>query len=490
MLPHARINKCLSSGNVTSTQIERPLRVLQVVHGFPPHDVAGVEVYTENLARELATRHHVGVFYRRKDMSRAPYSLTRSARGEVSTYEVVRNVEEDDIVRDPSLFPLSYWDPDTEEPFQETLSDFSPDLVHFHHVIRLSASLIPLTRRAGIPIVLTVHDHWFMCPRIHLLKTTGAICRGSAGGARCVECMVSYRDSSLLKVLAPVAELCLLPLGASMSGWPRSLNPVGRPLLALLARDQILHQVFRAVSVAISPSYHVRNMLLRNGFPTGKVRVIPNGIDHRPFQKPGHCQAGILRLGYLGGLTWKKGLHVALESLTLLGDLPVELIVFANITSNSDHDQQLRELARKVRARFAGAFEHNRIAEVLASLDAVVVPSLCYENDPLVVQEAYLAGLPVVASRVGALREKVVHERTGLTFTPGDPKDLARQIRRLVSEPGLLDRLRSKLPVPPTVEENAAAVEQVYWDAIRSRRPPEGRSRSRLQTRDCPEVET
>ncbi len=438
------------------------LRILQVVHGFPPYDVAGAEVYTENLCHELASRHNVGVFYRRKDPSRPSYTLTRSSTDGILLYELVRNIEEDDVAADYRLFPLSYWDPSVDRPFLGVLAEFRPDVVHFQHVIRLSASLVPLVHRLRIPSVVTLHDYWFVCPRISLLKIGDSLCEGPREGLACPDCMIPYLGPRALHSLTPLAKLALLPLGAVLSSWPSRIGPSANPLLALLIRPKIMRWVFGTSALAISPSHFLKHTLVANGFPADNIRVIPNGIDRRPFRNLIRPPSPLLRVGYLGGLTRKKGLHVLLRAFSRLHGVNAELSVYADLQDETPYHRELAEMAKMPNVRFVGRFDHHRIGEVLGSLDVIAVPSLCYENDPLVVQEAYLAGLPVVASSLGALEEKVLNARTGLTFVPGDDADLAQKLRRLAVEPGLLSRLASDLPRPPTVGENARCIEEVY----------------------------
>ncbi len=85
---------------------------------------------------------------------------------------------------------------------------------------------------------------------------------------------------------------------------------------------------------------------------------------------------------------------------------------------------------------------------MLVELDALVVPSVWYENAPLVISEAFAAGLPVVASRLGGMAEAVRDGIDGLLFAPSDPGDLARVLRALATEPGLLDRLAAGVRAP------------------------------------------
>jgi hypothetical protein len=90
------------------------------------------------------------------------------------------------------------------------------------------------------------------------------------------------------------------------------------------------------------------------------------------------------------------------------------------------------------------------------------VPSIWEENSPLVIREAFAAGVPVVASRIGGIPELIADEVNGLLFEPGNVDDLTRQLRRLTEEPDLIDRLRKEIPAPRSIEVATNETRAVY----------------------------
>ncbi len=123
----------------------------------------------------------------------------------------------------------------------------------------------------------------------------------------------------------------------------------------------------------------------------------------------------------------------------------------------------LRELAAgDDRITFYGAFSREEIGRVLSEIDVLVVPSRWYENAPGVVFEAFAAKVPVVATDLGGLSECVRHGENGLLFALEDASDLARQLRRMGEEPGLLEELRAGIGPVKTVEEYADELEELY----------------------------
>jgi glycosyltransferase involved in cell wall biosynthesis len=112
-----------------------------------------------------------------------------------------------------------------------------------------------------------------------------------------------------------------------------------------------------------------------------------------------------------------------------------------------------------------GSIANERVGEVLADSDVMVVPSLWYENSPVVIQEARAAGVPVIVSGHGALAEKVQHGVNGLHFPPGDVTALRDILRRLAHDPALLDRLRRDIPAPADMSDHTQRLERLYQQA-------------------------
>ena len=122
----------------------------------------------------------------------------------------------------------------------------------------------------------------------------------------------------------------------------------------------------------------------------------------------------------MGTLVWHKGVHVLLEAVRALDPSAYELKIFGNPDVFPDYTAELRALAAGLPVRFMGAFDRERTAEVYAQIDVLVVPSLWLENSPLVIHEAFMAGIPVVGARIGGIAGPRCDDRpsTGAALRP------------------------------------------------------------------------
>ncbi|RIL07886.1 MAG: hypothetical protein DCC71_01405 [Proteobacteria bacterium] len=132
------------------------MRILQIVHDFLPRHVAGVEVYTDHVARALARDHDVALLYTECLPEEPNYSLRRGRHEGVATYEIANN----HLYAD---FEERYRNPAVEALVREVLDEFRPDVVHVQHLIHLSLGVLDELDRRGIPSVMTLHEHWFTC---------------------------------------------------------------------------------------------------------------------------------------------------------------------------------------------------------------------------------------------------------------------------------------------------------------------------------------
>ena len=160
-----------------------------------------------------------------------------------------------------------------------------------------------------------------------------------------------------------------------------------------------------------------------------------------------------------------KAPHLLLEAFRKLAPGTATVDLFGAPVDYHGDDSYRRTLAPLLEqrgVRLHGPVVHDQIPETLGSLDALVVPSVWPENSPFVVHEAFLAGLPVVAARIGGIPELVSDGTNGLLFRAGDADDLARSLARLVNEPELLPTLCRGIPSVRTIDDDVGTTRRLY----------------------------
>lgn len=428
------------------------MKILLAVHHFPPRYSAGAELYTFRLARWLNTHGHTAevVCVETLDADR-PAGVTVAA----DHYEGVP-VWRLTLGLQGAPNDWSYANPMVTEWIEQHMAAWQPHLFHLHSGYLIGAGALGAAQCHGIPTVLTLHDYWFLCPRITLLRSDGQLCAAPpADPAACSWCLKqNFRRYRLPEQLSG---------GAAGRVWIALASAQGRDEQA--NRRAYLRQALSQVDLAIAPSHFLAGMfqdliaperlqVVRLGIDTARLKVVP---------PPG--AAPTLQLGYIGQIAAHKGVHVIVAALQRLprNGRPVHLRIFGDPEQHPAYVQKLRaQIGDDPRITFAGRFPNGQIADVFTNIDALVVPSLWYENSPLSILEAQAARRPVIASNFGGMAELVRDEVDGLLFRAGDAADLARQIQRLRTEAGLLERLHAGIGPTASVDDEMAQLYATY----------------------------
>jgi len=446
------------------------LRLLYVANGFPPTALGGVEVGTYEVALAMRRRGHaVWVFCRESDFDRPDYTILRDEIEGVHVFRVVNDF------KGASRFARLYADERIEALFGEILQQVRPDLVHFQHLIALSARLPEVASRLGYPALMSLHDFWPLCHRVHLMDRWGRICPGPFRGGDCVRCVFGPEGRGSL--LAPLRRLnpwiprWIHQVWARWRGSAPALPWPSEGEESFQARHRAFEAARQACRLLLAPSAFVREVFIRNGWGETEIRVLPLGLDLpkeglRAPRRPSTDSE--LRIGYIGWYQPQKGVHLLLKAFHRLASPRVSLHLFGPFDPAHPYARSLQEWIRgDPRVHVHGPFSPEDRPRIYAQLDVLVIPSLSPETFSRAAREALAYGVPVIASRVGALTEVVLDGVNGYTFPPGDEEALRRILEELARDP---ERLRSlDLPGPVSllsVEAHVRALEQIYQELL------------------------
>ena len=433
------------------------MRILLVVHGFPPSERGGTELYVDALARSLASRgDEVFVLAREGDAARPEYALRQEERGDLRIGWINHTYRED------ASFADTYAGRQIVGAVRPWLDRIEPEVAHVHHLTGLSIELLVEFSARRLPTVVTLHDFWMMCHRGQLVDLDLKLCAGPlpAGCARCLGAVAAppsaYRAVSRMSRVPGLRRLA------------RRLGPEAGEALqrrASLERAQRMQSRLRLAELLLAPSQAIADRFTAFGVAPERLRRHELGIDLAPVHERPARRApdGVLRVGFFGALLPSKAPHVALAACAGLPAGRWELRVFGGHASYHGDDRYGASLAPLLARREVSLREvpHERVAAELAELDVVVVPSIWPETS-LVAREAFAAGVPVVASAIGGVGDLVEDGKSGLLVPPGDAVALQAALRRLLTEDGLLERLRAGIPAVRGIEDDVEATRLLY----------------------------
>lgn len=447
-----------------------PMRIVFVSHFYPPKYNAGTENYTAGLAAAFrAEGHEVQVVCAEDWESGRAYwnGVTHDTRDGVSVHRIHLNWTQ---AHDPNR--VLYLSPLVDTWFDQFLAQTRPDIVHVMSAYSLGIGVLRSVRRAGIPLLLTLMDFWFLCPSIQLLRSDGHLCDGKTTAWECQACLLErsgwFRQFNHALPQAAVQA----PLFGTLAHLPLITRRRGLRgmLLNMQERKRLMAEVLDLPDKVVSHSAFLRDLFAQH---TGRaIDVLPLGHD-LSWRGAGVTKtpSPVLRFGYIGQLHPTKGVHLLVEAFhhARLGEA-ARLDIWGDTSRDPAYVQSLRRLIQNHPAiQLRGRFERPTLAAVLAEIDALVVPSIWYENAPLVIHEAFAAKTPVVTSKLGGMAEAVRHEVDGLLFAHNDVTALAQALRRLCRQPGLLGQLEAGIPAVKTVDQEVGELTAIYEELVSRR---------------------
>ncbi len=408
------------------------MRILHILHQYVPEKVGGTELYTQTLARHQVERgHQVAIFTPVATNDHWPQPQleagTRVYRMPVGQRTAT------------AVFRSNFHHTPLVESYALVQQREKPDLVHLQHLMGLPWQI---AHTITAPLIVTLHDYWFLCANAQLITNyDSTICPGPKAWLNCAR--------------------CALARGGHPGAWP--LIPALAPLFAY--RHVHLRRILQKAHTLIAPSRFTAGVHAQMGMPASKIKVIPHGIQI-PESLPERQPHEGLHIAYIGGLAWQKGVHVLIAAVNGLPPTGFKLSIFGDPTPFPAYVAQLKQQVRHPGIQFYGRLPHAQLWQTLSSVDLLVVPTLWYETSSLIIQEAQAAGVPVLASRIGAVQERLRHGVDGFYFPPGDAGALQELLQQFGQQPDLLAQLRAGITPVTTIQEHVENVLNTYRAAV------------------------
>jgi len=399
-------------------------RVLVIAHGHPDFATGGGELAAWRLSQA----------YREAPGVEACWLLARVDRGRGATGAISLRREHEYLweqsLRDWHLLRAA--NPHaTDTGFVELLQALQPSIVHVHHVAHLGVEMLRTLRRT-LPqarLLMTLHEYM-------------AICQSDGQ-------MVTPQQHRLCERDSPDDCHRCHPQHSPEDFW---------------LRKRFLQQHYERVDAFVAPSEFLRQRYIAWGIAPERIHVIENGqADEAPLDTPPGINDSTRRrrFGFFGQVNPYKGLDLLLDALTRLSPAERAGLVLEINCAQLEHqtpalqariDRLVRPLIDDGCVVWRGPYRPEELRRRLAAVDWVVVPSIWWENSPLVIQEAFSAGRPVLCSDIGGMAEKVRHDVDGLHVPVADAHAWGHRLRDCAGPAGAATwaRLRAGIRRPPT----------------------------------------
>lgn len=443
------------------------MKILLTVHQFLPDYASGTENLALHTALEFKSRGHEVQVMTALPATSGIVDDERFDHYEFEGIAVTRFKHAHCAMgNQDNLAELEYNNLLVAERFARLVEDFRPDVVHFFHLMRLSASIVDVCLTKGIPTVLTPTDFWLVCPMCQLRLPDGAMCPGpDAWAANCVKHLAALKmpglAASILNRL-PDAAVSGVVRVASHAVFKNSES--ARLVSALTRRRDFLGERMRHIGRVLAPTRLMQQTLQEHGLDPARIGHCPYGIRLPRWMPDASPRPGPLRLGLIG-LGEHKGAHILIRAVRKLGDGNLRIRIYGRASDFPAYAEHIKALAAgDPRIEFCGTFPNDQIGAILADMDVLAVPSVWFENAPLVVYSAQAAGRPVLASDVAGISAVISHGDNGWLFPAGDSDRLADILAELLEDREQIARISGNARMPKSISTYADELLAVYHE--------------------------
>lgn len=330
------------------------------------------------------------------------------------------------------------WSTSAARGIDAALESFRPDVAHLHNIYHhLSPSVLrPLTRR-GVPTVMTLHDYKLACPTYHFLDH-GEVCEACLGGRFHQALRRRCKDGSL----------------------------AGSGAMALELGVHTVTRAYGGVGLFLCPSRFLATKMTEAGVFPERMRQSPLFVDTTATPVTGTPGRGAV---YAGRLSGEKGLDTLIEAL---GELDAGCVEVAGDGPERDRLRDLAEQRAPGRVRFHGSLAKADLYTLIRSAAVLVLPSRCYENQPMSVLEAFACGVPAIGTELGGTPELIEPDVDGALVPPNDPQALAAALRPFLDDPARAFTMgraaRAKAEERFSPERHLSRLEEIYTEVAAS----------------------
>ena len=448
-----------------------PMKIVHCVNQYMPLHMAGTEVYIHALAAmQKAAGHEVNVITPHIEHYRPGQRKEYYEYEGLGVYEYLEPADpyNRDIISAKKK-------PEGLANFQNLLTLLQPGIIHFHELNRsigLGIEHVKLAKLSGAKVILTMHLSFYTCNTNTLIRNN-KLCSGKIREYACSVCTYKtiFKLHSILAVPAAAASLvaqrtgftALLPTGkiTTLVSMPATINRIKKELMELAT------QVDRFVSI----SNWYKAILLDNGVPEKKITVIEQAlatVTKNVFSPVSRPVALPLKMVFIGRIQPQKGIHLLIEALSHFTPGQVCVDIYGKPEDTVYYKKCIHDSLGMASIRWKGLIAREEVVETLSRYDLMCLPSTFSEMSPLVIQEAFAAGIPVLASGVYGNAEQVSDGYNGWLFTFNDSGDLKKKIQQLVDEPGKILMAKKNGKPVKTFAAVAGEYEKLYKEVTGS----------------------
>ena len=448
------------------------MKIVYVVHEFPPDFIGRTGSAVLQVAKDMLAEGHKVWVLASQQWDDDNFSSVGFFDEKVDGLSVRRLIFNPDLAPNCALY--EYYNPILSIYAKDFLKDISPDIIHIYHLIHLSSSIIDAARELRIPIVLTLTDFWFFCPKWIRLKSDESLCGEDFSWRDCIWCLRKKNNvyDRITKTFhEKLLEFYVQELISNNKFNFNVLNnsQVSSLLFAVAGRLPFLKSQLGKVDQIVCHSSFLSKVFLNKGYFHNGFKVVSPGTMSSSKLPSKNGQISKITFGYFGGGREHKGPHVLLEAFREIKSANVNLKLYGDFPERKYVKELYRIANGDERIDFMGNYERAELIKILTGIDILVMPSIWYEAYGLSILEAFASKVPVIATDIGGIPEIVHDGHNGLLFKRGDVLGLKQKMECVINEPGLIQKFRENIPRVKSINEECNELLEIYKKLLRQK---------------------
>jgi glycosyltransferase involved in cell wall biosynthesis len=440
------------------------MKILQVLNHYLPYQVAGTEVYTHLLSKYLKQSGEI------VKVVVPSYKSLQTKGYFYDGVEVICYAEPSKVDR---ALIMGRRKPDGLVYFENVLKAECPDVVHFHELAGsngITLHHVESAKRLGFKVIMTFHLAGNSCKSGTLMYKNEMLCDGVIDVEKCTSCMYAVKGLSKGKgkILLPLAK-ALYKANIDLSSINHTLGTaLGFPFII----DQLQNNLIRLSNSCdrfVTLANWYKEVLEKNGINTEKIVPIPQAqpeLSKGALIKEYTVSSLPIRLVFIGRISAFKGLDILIAALKELPGEKITLDIYGHDPVD-EYSLNCRQQSNKmVNIKWKGKLEPGTVVQALKNYHALCLPSTFSEMSPLVIQEAFAAGIPVIASGVYGNAEQITHNYNGLIFKFKSLEALKNELTRIIEQPMTLKVLADNIEQPMVFGNVGLSYKKLYSELI------------------------
>ena len=439
------------------------MKICHVLNQFLPYHTAGTEVYAWALSKQLQQR---GIEI---EIIIPNYGQTSSVDYMYDGLKVFQYAEP--TIVDRSLV-MGFRKPDGLSAFEDHLAEERPDIVHFHELAGsngIGLHHVAAAKKMGAKVMMTFHLAGYTCRTGTLIFRDEVFCDGLIDIRKCSNCYLHSRGNSAMEPLLLAASSMLYKFRINTMKWNNKMGTaVGTAFIIDGLKKNFEALVEQCDKLVVLTRWY-KEILILNGVPEEKISYVAQGLPFDSMVPPSTAKAEArspLRLMFLGRIDPLKGLHLLIEALRDIPEDKIELDIYGE-NGGSDYEREWRNKTEgSKQINWKGRLAQKDVVTTMQEYDALCVCSTFSEMSPLVIQEAFAAGIPVIASNVYGNAEQIRHDHNGILFRYKDVASLREQLFRCIADSSILLQIRKNISPPRSFQQVGDDYVNIYQTLI------------------------